>query len=484
MLQDRPLRLPDFINQFEFELVDKIKILGLEISGKADNLPDCHGNTINKITKIVTFWDRFFLSLPGRLNITKTMILSQISYLGCIITPTKAQFTAIKNIIDKFVVGKLNISKDRIYRPPELGGLGMIDISEFIVAQQVTWIKHSANSTRDNWRVDLKRLGNGNVFTIGKENFSNNRFPIFANFCDSLNKFLKAFNSTNDNFRKSYLINNPLLKMSRGNPRNLNLNLFYGNTPRLTAQTLCSLKVNDISLEGRLVSLDEISTNTGLEFNLVTYLRLQEALFTSRNQYVDNRVTDGSSKSVTEFINRFKKGSKTIRKILCTDRCKNLNVDNINNVLTFERLVNILNVPADIKKLCISLWSFNALPMDLREFGFKFYNNTLGLNQRLARFVQGAGAGCTFCRTFNNGPVPDETFIHLFFDCPSVNNILNWLENTFFPDIAFNNRDNRLKFWFFGILPLRNENFSILNLTISQTFLFCIWRCKLQKKYL
>ena len=86
-----------------------------------------------------------------------------------------------------------------------------------------------------------------------------------------------------------------------------------------------------------------------------TYLRLQEALFTSRNQYVDNRVTDGSSKSVTEFINRFKKGSKTIRKILCTDRCKNLNVDNINNVLTFERLVNIRNVPADIKKLCISL---------------------------------------------------------------------------------------------------------------------------------
>ena len=112
--------------------------------------------------------------------------------------------------------------------------------------------------------------------------------------------------------------------MSRGNPRNLNLNLFYGNTPRLTAQTLCSLKVNDISLEGRLVSLDKISTNTGLEFNLVTYLRLQEALFTSRNQYVDNRVTDGSSKSVTEFINRFKKGSKTIRKILCTDRCKTL----------------------------------------------------------------------------------------------------------------------------------------------------------------
>ena len=120
--------------------------------------------------------------------------------------------------------------------------------------------------------------------------------------------------------------------------------------------------------------------------------------------------------------------------------------------------------------------------MDLREFGFKFYNNTLGLNKRLARFVQGAGAGCTFCRTFNNGPVPDETFIYLFFDCPSVNSILNWLENTFFPDIAFNNRDNRLKFWFFGILPLRNENFSILNLTISQTFLFCIWRCKLQQK--
>ena len=54
--------------------------------------------------------------------------------------------------------------------------------------------------------------------------------------------------------------------------------------------------------------------------------------------------------------------------------------------------------------------------MNIREFSFKFFNNSLGLNQRLARYVGGRGEECTFCSIANKGPNVPETFIHFFFD--------------------------------------------------------------------
>ena len=67
---------PAFLNNFEFKLVDKIKILGIEISSNPSLLHLCHEKMVLKITQIISFWERFFLSLPGRINIAKTMILT------------------------------------------------------------------------------------------------------------------------------------------------------------------------------------------------------------------------------------------------------------------------------------------------------------------------------------------------------------------------------------------------------------------------
>ena len=90
-------------------------------------------------------------------------------------------------------MGRLNIAKDRIFRPTYLGGLGMIDLEDFIIAQQVVWVKRTAISLRDNWRVDMKRLSNGNVLTLCGGDFSHEKFPIFAFLADSLKAFLLAY---------------------------------------------------------------------------------------------------------------------------------------------------------------------------------------------------------------------------------------------------------------------------------------------------
>jgi hypothetical protein len=68
-------------------------------------------------------------------------MLSQIGYLGCIFMLKKEQIQLVTNIMCDFVKGNLNISKDRIMRNPEDGGMGMINIEHYLTAIQASWIK-------------------------------------------------------------------------------------------------------------------------------------------------------------------------------------------------------------------------------------------------------------------------------------------------------------------------------------------------------
>ena len=91
-----------------------------------------------------------------------------------------------------------------------------------------------------------------------------------------------------------------------------------------------------------------------------------------------------------------------------------------------------------VRRKFLSFWGLSFLPMNIREFSFKFFNNSLGLNQRLARYVGVRGEECTFCSIANNGPNVPETFIHFFFDCYTSSNIRNWFGTTYLPEINFN----------------------------------------------
>ena len=449
-----------------------------------ENLSDCHLATELKITKIINFWERFYLSLPGRLNIAKTLLLSQISYLGCIITPAPETLKSLKKKIEKFITGGLNIAKDRVYKQLSLGGLGMIDIEDFICAQQVIWFKRANQSTRDNWRVDLKKIGNGNVLTAGKLDFSVETFPIFKYLAESYNKFLVAFNKTNDNFSKSFLLNNPSMTISRYDTRPINFNFLTSSVPLIERQAVCQLRIDQIALNGRLLSIDEITANTGLHINLLFYLRLQTAFHTSAYSRTNGDNGDGSSISLQNFLKRFRKGSKQIRCTLSGIRTAGVKVGELRNIITFE---NLLNTPAgddNVRKKMLSFWGFTFVPMNIREFSFKFFNNSLGLNQRLAHFVEGRGGGCTFCslNSANNGPVPPETFTHFFFDCMTSLSIREWFENTFIPEIPLVTRDSKIKFWFYGIIPLQGEKSNLFVFSVVQTFFYSLWRFKLLRR--
>jgi hypothetical protein len=50
--------------------------------------------------------------------------------------------------------------------------------------------------------------------------------------------------------------------------------VFRANVPRLDLQEVAKLKFNDFFLENRPKSLDELIADTGINFSLVTYMRI------------------------------------------------------------------------------------------------------------------------------------------------------------------------------------------------------------------
>jgi hypothetical protein len=205
-----------------FAFDDKIKILGMEIDSELENLDINFSNAVISIKKSINFWEKFNLSLQGRINVAKSLLFSQIIYLGSILMPSRQRINELQNNLDNFVKGNLNFAKNRITLPIVDGDLGMFNVEEFLTAQQCVWIFRAHSSTRDNWRVRLKQLCNGNVLIAGPNIIDPIANPILHGLSCSFEKLRIAHESNNENFVKACVFNNPLFFMGKGDKLTLN----------------------------------------------------------------------------------------------------------------------------------------------------------------------------------------------------------------------------------------------------------------------
>jgi hypothetical protein len=180
-----------------------------------------------------------------------------------------------------------------------------------------------------------------------------------------------------------------------------------------------------------------------------------------------------------QFLKRSKKGSKPFRRILDVFDSKKINLKNSTRTKTFFRLI-ALQIPEDeyLKKLNMQ-WTVSVFPIKLRGFTFKFRNNILGLNTRVAHFNNNINRGCYFCVNKNVQPIPDETFLHLFLECDTSRLIIQQFYRKFLTWDPLNNDDVK-KFIFLGQMP-NSEVHNFFIETISISICFYLWQCKLQK---
>jgi hypothetical protein len=150
----------------------------------------------------------------------------------------------------------------------------------------------------------------------------------------------------------------------------------------------------------------------------------------------------------------FTKGSRPYRRILENFLNSKETLPQNNSVATFFGLLGTEILNETILKHCWGMWNNTYFINTQREFLYKYFNNILGLNARVSKFIAGYSAECTFCVASKEPlPINSEGFLHLFFECPYGSKYRNMAEREFFPEIVARSEENKKVFWLLGLVP-------------------------------
>ena len=130
---------------------DNFTILGFDIDSKLLKLDSNFDKAHKKVNGIISKWQGYQLSLDGRITITKSLLLSQYTYIASVLEMPVKMFEKIQSNLNAFIfTNKVNkvenkfqpwVSKDDIYRGKSEGGFGMIRVNHFFQALKCSWIK-------------------------------------------------------------------------------------------------------------------------------------------------------------------------------------------------------------------------------------------------------------------------------------------------------------------------------------------------------
>jgi hypothetical protein len=273
--------IPNYVTESGFTVSDGIKILGFNIT----KLPlDCINNfdpAVEKIKQLITFWNRFRLSLPGRINVAKTLMLSQIGFYSAILDVPDEKIQEVQKLLDNFVLGQIKFDKKLITAPPSAGGLGMISVSNYIAALHCSWVKKAFASQIDNWRHDLYSMAGENINMVSPRLVgmqervqlpvpapvrgpvpvdanirqplpvqSPNKHPVLKSLSESFTKFKNAFYTIGRNFFLSRLGENPRLINNRREKIPVVLSEIFPNLGLDTIKKIELTKIEQLTKDG------------------------------------------------------------------------------------------------------------------------------------------------------------------------------------------------------------------------------------------
>ena len=462
-----------------FSIQPKITLLGVEISNKLDNLREITCKTKEKIISLIAFWERFRLSLPGRIAILKTCLISQLCYLGSFLPLDEAILDEIQILLDNFIKKNLKIAQSRIYLPAAYGGVGAIHIRSFLTALNLSWFSRAHSLCIDNWRYDLHANAySNNIILAQAEDLDQAEHPILFHMVKNYNLFYARFTELNGNYKSAYIYNNEAFRFGPDgselfNKRFFGLAFFEANQNRIR-----NLTFDDLFHDGRVRSLADF-TASGLHLSVASWMRLQLAAISIRNRLRKLDETDLLVDNIGDFLRNIKKGSKKFRTVLSMSSLSNANPNGLRIVNTFATSTGTQIPVVDITKLALSSWNLPFLHNSFKDFIFKFRNNQLYTNDRLHAIDGLTDPGCTFCRIRGNFPASNETIRHFFLECPTTMDFVTRWCRQMDPAPNFLNNDDVTLYWYGGT----DINNDCKYLTfLFDSFRYIIWNFKLRKK--
>jgi len=472
MIVGTQLQAEQGILDMGFEIKNEIVLLGAKIknTGKCydGNLPVI----LEKINKQVNFWKRFNLSLPGRISIAKTFLYSQINYLGCILPWDYADMSQVSRLIEEFVVGKLKISKQRIYQKRSEGGLELFNVSDYLGAQCCSWIKRSV-SLDDLWKKELLMYSYGSVFNLRQAAFDKKLNPILHHIAGKFEKFLFNFTTIKENFMSAFFFENPCCTFDINRQHFLKKTFFSAVEWQEYSKKIKNLSLNMlINRDYTVIGKPEFEELSGIELSEIKFNKLRGLANAAIQKFKKPDKNDQKCDTVQNFLMRIRKGSKRIRMVMDSPPTSHVSP----NMLKYGELTETI-IDANNSGILNSSWNYSFLHNSTRTFIFKLHNAQLGLNSRVAHFVRNHPPTCTFCDIRRVPEENSESTKHLFFDCNSVEGIITDLYTWIFNS---NERRDITRTEFFVGFNTGNIWSDQLLLLINLLVKKFIWDCKLR----
>jgi hypothetical protein len=397
------------------------------------------------------FWDRFRLTLPGRITVAKTFMVAQLNYAGSFLKPSDIIISEIQEIINNFVKGSMNIAREKICSTTASGGLGMLILSDFLAAHRCAWISRAHRLQIDNWRYDLKSCSpNYNIAQVRPCDVDSNLHPILYNLVCDFRDFYGNFSKVNGNYKAAYIFDNPAFCWGPDFTGTLNINSLGPAFYTANRNLIRKLKFSDCFIGRNFKTVAEFATD-GLNLSWARWMQLRTCILRSRDLLKKDEISDKKIDNIDNFLLSDRKGSKRFRMFFEKANFTAVNPQTNRALNTFARLID-LPVPAvdSVEKIFLS-WTHSFIGNRTRDFIFKFRNNYLALNNRVNAYNQQVDPRCTFCRIRDPATVQRESLSHTFYDCPTSSNAINHVIITIFNHNL--NAEEKKEFYWNGAHP-------------------------------
>jgi hypothetical protein len=464
--------LSDEIRETGFNFVPEITVLGFLLNNE-QNIFEINENIMKKkIAGQIRFWNRLNLSLPGRINICKTMMYSQLNYIGSVIPVSLETISQIESAIHDYASGNLRTSVKRTFSPVKTGGLGLFGVKNFLDAQKASWIRRCKIADQD-WKLTILNSGGGHVSCITEKKIDKSIFPVLHDIARAFRRFVTNFTMTDNNFLDNVILENEALpiKIRENIPlKATDLDPVILESPE-RHNFFKNLKIRSLTDGDTFINKPAFCRQIGYAISRELWEKLDRIRRLAKTRYGSDPYKKSSN--VLDFYGRWQKGSKCIRKVLENQTEPVL----MHNMVKFaENTDTVINVT--LAEKLNGLWTKTFFSNETRTFIFKMHNNTLAVNTVVSHFVRHVSRNCTFCDILLNPEEEDETVLHLFFNCTPVETI----RDTFFKRLTGDNRFVIHRREFFGEFRRNNNNFynesiNILTILLRKYF----WDCKVRK---
>ena len=390
-------------------------LLGINFSVDLTNMMELNYlSTIKSLEKLFNLWSHRYLTPIGKITVIKSLALSKLNHLFTSLpSPGKNILKQLETMFYNFIwSGKPDkVKRKTLSKHYFDGGLNMIDLSTFISAIKVTWIRRLYNNSETPWAKLAKMyLGSiqktvlfGSYYSLNMARKTTNKFWSETLYCWSKLIDSIPINNVSDALSRP-LWNNPVVSKV-----NLFLPDWYNNG---------IISIADIVFgNGKFISQNDLKTVYHIRTNFLEHHRVITCV---KNYLSKQKDASKIHKKPTlpiqiKIISKSQKGSQDFYKILA-----NQNMVHDTTYYSFWEQALGITICTDMWKRIFQVCFKTIKDNDLIWMQYKVLYRILGTNDLLFKINRHDDGKCSFCKEYN------ESILHLFVQCKNVQNF--WSE--------------------------------------------------------